>query len=108
MMETYTREQLIEKYPDGSIATQVDGESTTLTTEEWSAWIDTQVGTLTEHGLAVQEKRRDRDAALAASDFRMVSDAPWDTTAWATYRQALRDLPTDPAWPDVVLPTPPE
>ena len=53
-------------------------------------------------------KRRDRDDALAASDFRMVSDAPWDTTAWATYRQALRDLPADPAWPDVDLPVAPE
>ena len=107
-METYTREQLIEKYPDGSVTTQVDGESTVMTTDEWSDWIDGQVGTLTEHGLAVKEKRRDRDAALAESDFRMVSDAPWDTTAWATYRQALRDLPADPAWPDVDFPAAPE
>ena len=107
-METYTREQLVELYPDGSVTSQVDGVSTVLTTDEWSDWIDGQVGTLTEHGLAVKEKRRDRDAALAASDFRMVSDAQWDTTAWATYRQALRDLPTDPAWPDVDFPTPPE
>ena len=52
-------------------------------------------------------KRRERDDALAASDFRMVSDAPWDTTAWATYRQALRDLPDHADWPDVDLPTPP-
>jgi hypothetical protein len=53
--------------------------------------------------------RNRRDALLATSDFRMVADAPWDTVAWAEYRQALRDLPdvtTDPrqaAWP-----TPPE
>jgi hypothetical protein len=107
MMETYTREQLVELYPDGSVTAQVDGESTVMTTEEWSDWIDGQVGTLTEHGLAVKEKRRDRDAALAASDFRMVSDAPWDTAAWATYRQALRDLPDHADWPDVDLPTPP-
>jgi hypothetical protein len=46
-----------------------------------------------------------RDQLLAQSDFRMVTDAPWDTEPWAEYRQALRDLPdttTDPrtaVWP---------
>ncbi len=34
-----------------------------------------------------------RNAALAASDWTMHSDAPTDKVAWATYRQALRDLP---------------
>lgn len=35
-----------------------------------------------------------RDRLLSASDHRMVSDAPWDREAWATYRQALRDFPS--------------
>jgi hypothetical protein len=34
-----------------------------------------------------------RNAALAASDWTMHTDAPTDKAAWATYRQALRDLP---------------
>jgi hypothetical protein len=34
-----------------------------------------------------------RNAQLAASDWTMHTDAPTDKTAWATYRQALRDLP---------------
>ena len=48
-----------------------------------------------------------RDALLAASDFRVVADAPWDTAPWIAYRNALRDLPastTDPraaAWPEL-------
>jgi hypothetical protein len=47
-----------------------------------------------------------RDNLLAASDFRMIPDAPWDRTPWEAYRQALRDLPantTDPraaVWPE--------
>jgi hypothetical protein len=47
-----------------------------------------------------------RNGLLAQSDFRMVTDAPWDTAPWAAYRQALRDLPeqtSDPreaVWPD--------
>jgi hypothetical protein len=50
--------------------------------------------------------RNRRDQLLAQTDFRMVSDAPWDTEPWAAYRQALRDLPEqtgDPreaVWPD--------
>jgi hypothetical protein len=34
-----------------------------------------------------------RNAQLAASDWRMHTDAPTDKVAWAAYRQALRDLP---------------
>jgi hypothetical protein len=34
-----------------------------------------------------------RNAQLAASDWTMHTDAPTDKTAWAEYRQALRDLP---------------
>ncbi len=34
-----------------------------------------------------------RDKELKKSDWRMISDAPTDKEAWATYRQALRDLP---------------
>jgi hypothetical protein len=40
-----------------------------------------------------------RDAELARTDWTQVADAPVDQAAWATYRQALRDLPasnTDP------------
>jgi hypothetical protein len=34
-----------------------------------------------------------RNAELAQSDWTMHTDAPTDKTAWAAYRQALRDLP---------------
>jgi hypothetical protein len=34
-----------------------------------------------------------RNAQLANSDWTQVSDSPVDKNAWATYRQALRDLP---------------
>ena len=48
--------------------------------------------------------RHRRNVALAASDFRMVSDAPWDTAPWGAYRQALRDMtdtldPRKAVWP---------
>jgi len=34
-----------------------------------------------------------RDTELARTDWTQVADAPVDKAAWATYRQALRDLP---------------
>jgi len=49
--------------------------------------------------------RAERDRLLAACDWTQVLDAPVDQTAWAAYRQALRDVPqqegfpTDVAWP---------
>ena len=48
--------------------------------------------------------RLKRNALLSACDFRMVSDAPWDTAAWGAYRQALRDMtdtldPRKAVWP---------
>jgi hypothetical protein len=34
-----------------------------------------------------------RDTLLMRSDWAMATDAPTDKTAWAAYRQALRDFP---------------
>jgi hypothetical protein len=57
----------------------------------------------------VIELRSDRNLLLTSSDWTQVPDAPVDRSAWAAYRQQLRDLPentTDPANP--VWPTPPQ
>jgi uncharacterized protein YciI len=48
--------------------------------------------------------RKQRDDALKDSDWTQVLDAPIDRTVWANYRQALRDLPDDPNFPNVELP----
>jgi hypothetical protein len=34
-----------------------------------------------------------RNAELAQTDWTQLTDSPVDKSAWATYRQALRDLP---------------
>ena len=50
--------------------------------------------------------RADRTKRLADSDWTQLSDAPVTGTAWATYRQALRDItsqagfPWEITWPD--------
>jgi hypothetical protein len=40
-----------------------------------------------------KEVRKTRNSLLASSDWAMATDAPTDKTAWAAYRQALRDFP---------------
>jgi hypothetical protein len=48
-----------------------------------------------------QSNRATRDGLLTASDWTQVADAPVDATAWATYRQALRDITTHANWPNL-------
>jgi len=52
--------------------------------------------------------RAKRDRLLDQSDWTQVPDAPVDQTAWATYRQELRDIPEQEGFPrDVTWPTEP-
>jgi len=44
MAEYWTREELEAAAPDGTVNVQVDDEVRPITTDEWSAWIDAQVG----------------------------------------------------------------
>lgn len=56
---------------------------------------------------AAANVRAERNRLLAASDWTQLADAPVDTVAWAAYRQALRDLPDHPDFPNVELPATP-
>lgn len=51
---------------------------------------------------AAAEIRTERDAKLTESDWTQVADAPVDQAAWATYRQALRDIPDQAGFPNEV------
>jgi hypothetical protein len=58
---------------------------------------------------AERNVRSKRDGLLAESDWTQVADAPVDQAAWATYRQALRDVPSQADFPyNVTWPTEPE
>ena len=54
--------------------------------------------------------RETRNELLAASDWTQANDSPLTDeakTSWATYRQALRDLPASEDWPNVTFPEEP-
>jgi hypothetical protein len=46
--------------------------------------------------------REYRNQLLTASDWTQLPDAPVDREAWAAYRQALRDLPNNVNWPNLI------
>ena len=54
--------------------------------------------------------REKRNALLAASDWTQANDSPLAAekkVEWATYRTALRNLPTSEGWPSVTFPDTP-
>lgn len=54
--------------------------------------------------------RAKRNQLLADSDWTQMNDSPLTNelkTAWATYRQSLRDITADESWPNVTFPATP-
>lgn len=75
-------------------------------------WVEAQnakIGDLYENGvfttpppdadLEAAAIRARRNALLLSSDWTQVADAPVDQVAWTTYRQALRDVPSQAGFP---------
>lgn len=54
---------------------------------------------LTQQAAAV---RANRNARLAATDWTQIADSTADKPAWAAYRQALRDVPSQAGFPQSV------
>jgi hypothetical protein len=46
--------------------------------------------------------RAERDGLLMTSDWTQVDDSPVDKSAWATYRQLLRDVPSQEGFPNTI------
>jgi len=66
---------------------QFSADEETARDAEEAAWA------ATANARQAAEVRKDRDAKLAATDWRASSDVTL-STAWRDYRQALRDVPS--------------
>ena len=52
--------------------------------------------------------RQQRNTLLSSTDWSQVADSPVNKETWATYRQSLRDVPTQDGFPwEIVWPTQP-
>ena len=91
---------LAEQFPPVPAAEPFAGDETAT----WHYWSEMDTA---ERGVPdewVWERLRNRrDALLAACDWRVVADAPWDVAPWQAYRQALRDLPDATADPRLAV-----
>jgi len=97
---TFTRYQGIAR--DG--VEQIDGQWFT----KWKIVdFEDSVKTVVDEQQA-KSVREQRDTKLKDTDWTQVADAPVNKTTWATYRQALRDLPKETRFPwDMIWPTEP-
>ena len=96
-------QRILDSYPEGTVEIPLRPQGNF----EWdgSQWVD-QGPDLTALATAA---RTQRDALLSQSDWTQVVDAPVDQAAWATYRQALRDVPLQAGFPEnIVWPIAPE
>lgn len=72
-------------------------------TDEEAAAMAAEIATANTAMLEISN-RETRNELLAASDWTQGSDSPLTDeakTSWATYRTALRDLPTQENWPSL-------
>lgn len=70
--------------------------------QQWLVEALTPEEILSRNESQAAQVRSERNAKLAASDWTQLSDAPVDKTAWATYRQALRDITAQEGFPMTV------
>lgn len=82
-------------YPDGTV--EVPFRPSDYHQWQGGAWVEFPPPAPT-----ADDVRATRDQLLAESDWTQVADAPVDQTAWATYRQALRDIPQQAGFPENV------
>jgi hypothetical protein len=81
----------------------VDGEFTQDENGNWSMGYKLEKLPL---DIASENVRSFRNQKLSESDWTQVADSPVDKQAWATYRQALRDITAQDGFPlDIHWPT---
>jgi hypothetical protein len=87
-------------------ATQVLEEGTPVFSTEDQRWTQTfAVRDMTAEEVATRNDaqaasvRAERSTKLAASDWTQLADSTADKAAWATYRQALRDITAQAGFP---------
>ena len=87
-------QRIFDGYPEGTIEVPLKPSSL----HEWngSQWVELPPDTET---LATAARNK-RNGLLNQSDWTQVADAPVDSQAWATYRQALRDITIQAGFPE--------
>ena len=89
----------------GDYAHLASSENTIKRDGEWTFDFDAAAYEVAEAGRRSEGVRAERDRLIAGSDWTQLPDFPLNSevkTAWAIYRQALRDIPQQAGFPDSV------
>jgi len=78
-----------------------DGNVPFTAEEEAQADVDAAAWVADANDRTAAQVREERDEKLKASDWRASSDLTL-STEWATYRQALRDVPSQTGFPNTI------
>ena len=114
MLASYGVQRVFFSTPPAITATQVLEEGTPVFvdnrwTQSWAVRDLTAEEVASRDNAKADAVRAERNAKLEASDWTQVADAPVDKAAWATYRQALRDITSQSGFPWTIdWPTQPE
>lgn len=85
--------------PDVSDSQVIEQGTPVFDGERWNqVWI-VRDKTVEENAAQAASVRADRNSRLAACDWTQLADSTADKTAWATYRQALRDITAQQGFP---------
>lgn len=96
--------KVFEVLPPSTTDAQVLEEGTPVFTSDrwtqvWAVRDMTAEEVESRNSSHAEQVRFERNAKLAESDWTQVADAPVDKAAWATYRQALRDITAQVGFP---------
>jgi hypothetical protein len=114
MLASYGVQRVYFSTPPAITDTQVLEENTPVLvdgrwTQAWSVRDMTAEEIQQRNDAQAAQVRDERNAKLVASDWTQVADAPVDKSAWAAYRQDLRDITAQEGFPwDINWPTQPE
>ena len=90
----------------GSITALIDGVQMSIPADAGNLHYAAMLGQgitpaeYVEPAPTADQVRAKRDSLLTESDWTQVMDAPVDQAAWASYRQALRDVPNQAGFPE--------
>lgn len=90
-------QNVLDTYPSGTVQVPLKPAGNHV----WSG--NSWVQAAPDLAALAAEVRLKRNELLSSSDWTQVSDAPVNQAAWATYRQALRDIPQQAGFPSNVV-----
>jgi len=82
--------------------TTSDGNIPFTAEEEAARDIEELIFTDNVNNQKAAEVRVERNAKLSATDWTQIADATGNKAAWATYRQALRDITAQSGFPWII------